>query len=149
VGRGARERREYGFDHGAVERTLRTGFIRYEEHRRHAPMPKALWYVGPGIAELREEAVAPGPDDVLVRAQFGAISRGTEALIFAGRVPASEYQRMRAPHMGGTFPFPVKYGYAVVGRVESGVSDLRGRMVFALHPHQDVFALPASAVASL
>jgi len=112
-------------------------------------MPKALWYVGPGIAELREEAVAPGPDDVLVRAQFGAISRGTEALIFAGRVPASEYQRMRAPHMGGTFPFPVKYGYAVVGRVESGVSDLRGRMVFALHPHQDVFALPASAVASL
>src|SRR5262245_5583779 len=109
---------------GLSKRTLRTGFIRYEEHRRHAPMPKALWYVGPGIAELREEPLAPGPDDILVRAQFGAISRGTEALIFAGRVPASEYQRMRAPHMGGTFPFPVKYGYAVVGRVESGKSDL-------------------------
>src|SRR5262249_27233518 len=105
--------------------------------------------VGPGIAELREEPLAPGPDDILVRAQFGAISRGTEALIFAGRVPASEYQRMRAPHMGGTFPFPVKYGYAVVGRGASGKSDLWGRRVSALHPPRAVSARPAGAVASL
>jgi len=34
-----------------------------------------------------------------VRAIFSAISRGTEALIAAGRVPESEYQRMaRALH---------------------------------------------------
>ena len=46
---------------------------------------------------------------------YGAISRGTEALVFAGRVPASEHERMRAPFMGGRFPFPVKYGYAAVG----------------------------------
>ena len=112
-------------------------------------MPKALWYVGPGMAELRDESVAPGPDDVLVRAHFGAISRGTEALVFAGRVPASEYRRMRAPHMAGEFPFPVKYGYAVVGTLEAGAPHLRGRVVFALHPHQDVFALPADAVSPL
>ena len=82
---------------------------------------EALWYVGPGRAEIREERLKPLADGhVRVRALYSAISRGTEALIAAGRVPASEYQRMRAPFMGGTFPFPVKYGYATVGRVEAG-----------------------------
>jgi threonine dehydrogenase-like Zn-dependent dehydrogenase len=72
---------------------------------------------------------------------FSAISRGTERLVFAGGVPESEYQRMRAPLMGGAFPFPVKYGYAMVGRVEAGPAELRDRFVFALHPHQTVFNL--------
>jgi NADPH:quinone reductase-like Zn-dependent oxidoreductase len=112
-------------------------------------MPKALWYVEPGMAELRDERLAPGPDDACVRAHFGAISRGTEALIFAGRVPPTEYARMRGPHMGGVFPFPVKYGYAVVGTVETGPPHLHGRMVFALHPHQDLFAVPIGAFAPL
>ena len=112
-------------------------------------MPKALWYVEPGIAVLRDEQVAPGPDDLCVRARFGAISRGTEALVFAGRVPQTEYQRMRGPHMGGVFPFPVKYGYAIVGTVHSGPPHLHGRMGFALHPHQDLFALPPDAFVPL
>jgi NADPH:quinone reductase-like Zn-dependent oxidoreductase len=108
---------------------------------------KALWYVGPDRAELREETVASiGPGGVRVRALFGAVSRGTERLVCNGRVPPSEFERMRAPFMGGAFPFPVKYGYATVGRVEEGPSLLRGRVVFALHPHQDIFTLPAEAV---
>jgi hypothetical protein len=108
---------------------------------------KALWYVGAGRAELREETVAdPGPDEVRVQALFGAISRGTERLVFSGRVPESEHQRMRAPFMGGAFPFPVKYGYATVGRVEAGPADLQNAIVFTLYPHQDVFTLPAAAV---
>jgi threonine dehydrogenase-like Zn-dependent dehydrogenase len=106
---------------------------------------QALWYVGPGRAEIRPEPVpAAGPDQVRVRALYGAISRGTERLVFAGRVPESEHDRMRAPFMDGAFPFPVKYGYATVGRVEEG--DLAGRCVFALYPHQTVFTLPAEAV---
>lgn len=106
----------------------------------------ALWYVGPGRGEIREEpAIEPGPHDVRVRALHGALSRGTERLVFAGRVPESEFERMRAPFMGGAFPFPVKYGYAVVGRVESGPSELRDRVVFALYPHQSVFTIPAGA----
>jgi hypothetical protein len=108
---------------------------------------EALWYVAPGRAEMRRETVsAPGPGDVLVRALHGAISRGTERLVLAGRVPPSEYARMRGPHMGGDFPFPVKYGYATVGRVEAGPANLAGRTVFALHPHQSRFVLPAAAV---
>src|SRR5262245_6167435 len=108
---------------------------------------KALWYVDAGRAELREETVAdPRPGEVRVRALFGAISRGTERLVYAGKVPASEHQRMRAPFMGGAFPFPVKYGYATVGRVEAGAAELRDTTVFSLHPHQSVFTLPAAAV---
>ena len=53
---------------------------------------------------------------------------------------------MRAPFRGGAFPFPVKYGYAMVGRVERGPAELVDRIVFALHPHQSVFTLPAEAV---
>lgn len=53
---------------------------------------------------------------------------------------------MRAPFMGGAFPFPVKYGYATVGLVERGPADLLDRLVFALHPHQDAFVAPAQAV---
>ena len=106
-------------------------------------MAKALWYVGDGRAELREEAaVAPGSGEVRVRALYGAISRGTERLVAFGRVPASEYERMRAPLMAGAFPFPVKYGYATVGRVEAGATP--GQLVFALHPHQDEFTIPAT-----
>jgi len=108
---------------------------------------EALWYVGPGRAEIRREPVAaPGPNEVRVRALHGAISRGTERLVLAGRVPAGEYARMRGPHMGGEFPFPVKYGYATVGRVEAGPDNLAGRTVFALHPHQSMFVLSAAAV---
>src|SRR5215468_3490102 len=107
---------------------------------------KALWYVGPGRAELQEEAIAaPEPGEVQVRALYGAISRGTERLVHSGRVPESEYDRMRAPMMGGAFPFPVKYGYATVGRVEAGPAELRGRAVFSFHPHQSLFNLPADA----
>jgi threonine dehydrogenase-like Zn-dependent dehydrogenase len=108
---------------------------------------QALWYVAPGRAEIRPEPVAaPGPDQVQVRALYGAISRGTERLVFAGRVPESEHGRMRAPFMAGAFPFPVKYGYATVGRVEQGPSGLAGRTVFVLYPHQTVFVAPAETV---
>jgi NADPH:quinone reductase-like Zn-dependent oxidoreductase len=111
---------------------------------------RALWYVGPGRTDIRqEELTEPGPGDVRVRALFGALSRGTEALVLAGRVPPSEFERMRAPFMGGKFPFPVKYGYSVVGRIEAGSADLIGRTVFVLHPHQDLFNVPADAVFAL
>jgi threonine dehydrogenase-like Zn-dependent dehydrogenase len=83
---------------------------------------------------------------VRVRALHGALSRGTERLVLSGRVPDSEFERMRSPNMGGDFPFPVKYGYATVGRVELGPAELIGRVVFALYPHQTVFTLPADAV---
>jgi NADPH:quinone reductase-like Zn-dependent oxidoreductase len=111
---------------------------------------QALWYVAPGKAEIRAEPVAPlAAGQVRVRAVASALSRGTEWLVFSGRVPESEFERMRAPFMSGTFPFPVKYGYAMVGRVEEGPADLKGRLAFALYPHQTVFNLPAENIVPL
>jgi len=106
---------------------------------------KALWYLSKRKAELCDAAVpAPLPGYVRVRARFGAISRGTERLVFEGRVPASEFERMRAPFMEGAFPHPVKYGYSVVGTVEEGQG--RGQTVFVLHPHETEFVVPEEAV---
>jgi threonine dehydrogenase-like Zn-dependent dehydrogenase len=113
-------------------------------------LAEALWYVGPGRVEIRQERLPPlAPGDVRVRALYGGISRGTESLIAAGRVPVSEYQRMRGPFMGGHFPFPVKYGYSTVGEVEDGPEEWLGRTVFALHPHQTRFQIPVSAVTAV
>jgi Zn-dependent alcohol dehydrogenase len=110
----------------------------------------AFWIVAPGRGEIREERLAaPRTDEVLVRALFSGISRGTEALVFAGAVPASEYARMRAPFQAGDFPGPVKYGYSSVGVVESGPAALRGRAVFCLFPHQTRYVVPAAAVHAL
>ena len=117
---------------------------------RPEQVAQALWYSGPGQADIRQETLAsPGMGEVRVRALFGAISRGTEALVLAGRVPESEFERMRAPFMAGHFPYPVKYGYATVGRIEGGTETLLGRTVFTLHPHQDFFNIPASAAVVL
>ena len=100
---------------------------------------RGFWTIGPGCGELRGEALpGPGVGEVLVRTLASGVSRGTEALVFAGRVPASQFDAMRAPLMGGTFPFPVKYGYSVVGEVPGG------SRVFVLHPHQDRFVAPAA-----
>jgi hypothetical protein len=111
---------------------------------------EALWYVGPGKAEIRpEEVAAPKAGEVRLTALYSGISRGTERLVFNGRVPESEYARMRAPNMGGSFPFPVKYGYATVARIEMGPEDLVGRIGFVLYPHQTAFNLPADAVTLL
>src|SRR5262245_23694748 len=108
---------------------------------------RAFWITGPGQGEIRSETLtSPQTDDVVVRALYSGISRGTEVLVFQGRVPASEYQRMRAPYQQGEFPAPVKYGYASVGEIEMGPRDLCGRQIFALHPHQTRYVLPAGAV---
>lgn len=101
-------------------------------------LARAFWTVAAGRGEIREEALGDVAEGMVrVRAVASGVSRGTEALVFAGRVPENQFAVMGAPLMGGAFPFPVKYGYSAVG-VDEG-----GRRVFVLHPHQDVFDAPA------
>ncbi|MES0883051.1 zinc-dependent alcohol dehydrogenase [Roseibium sp. SCP14] len=108
--------------------------------------PQALWYVGQELCKLETVLCDdPQPGEVLVHTLYSGISRGTEGLIFRGEVPQSEWQRMRAPFQSGDFPFPVKYGYANVGRVHEGDPDLVGRIVFSLFPHQNEFTLPSAS----
>ena len=108
---------------------------------------RQFWIAEPGRGEVRRAPLAPAaPGDVLVRTLYSGISRGTEALVFRGAVPPSQYAAMRAPFQEGEFPGPVKYGYSSVGTVEEGPERLRGRTVFCLYPHQDRYRVPASAV---
>ena len=104
----------------------------------------ALWCMAPDRVEIRPGQIGEG---VLVKTLFSGISRGTERLVAAGRVPVSEHARMRGPGMEGDFPFPVKYGYCSVGHVTEG--NLAGRAVFALFPHQDKYRLPETALTPL
>lgn len=106
---------------------------------------RAFWTIAPGRGELRAETPPPPAEgEALVRTLATGISRGTESLVFAGRVPASQHAAMRCPFQVGAFPFPVKYGYSAVGVVEAGPAALIGKRVFCLHPHQDRFVAPAA-----
>ncbi len=118
------------------------------------PRAKRLKYPAPGEAVLEEVAVgAPSKEQVILKTLYSGISKGTESLVFHGKVLKSEWPRMRCPYMVGNFDFPVSYGYACVAEVlEKGtkVSDLSiGDAVFVLHPHQDIFAIKAEACVKL
>ncbi len=107
----------------------------------------AFWLRSPGHGEIRPAPLPdPGPDEVLIRTVCSGVSRGTETLVFRGAVPPDQHAAMRAPFQEGDLPGPVKYGYLNVGTVERGPSELHGRTVFCLYPHQTAYVVPASAV---
>jgi len=89
---------------------------------------RAFWLTGPRRGELRPVEPREG---LRVRALYSGISRGTEDLVWRGGVPEKLRDRMRCPHQEGDFPWPVKYGYSLVGEGPEG-------LVFCLHPHQEV-----------
>ena len=108
---------------------------------------RQFWIQSPGHGAIVSAELAPRQAaEVLVRARYSGISRGTESLVFKGEVPPSQYQAMRAPFQEGEFPGPVKYGYTSVGEVQEGPADLAGRTVFCLHPHQDLYCVPSIGV---
>ena len=110
--------------------------------------PSGSWRRG-GASCAASRLPAPGAGEVLVETLASGISRGTETLVFQGRVPASQHRAMRAPFQAGEFTFPVKYGYSSVGIVADGAPELRGRRVFCLHPHQDRYVVPRRAAVAV
>ena len=59
---------------------------------KHSDQARAFWIAEPGRGEIRTEALrAPAAGEALVRTLFTGVSRGTEALVFNGRVPHSEH----------------------------------------------------------
>lgn len=105
---------------------------------------RALWCTDVNEAAILAADIGTG---VRVRALYSSISRGTERLVFQGRVPVSEHANMRAPFQEGNFTFPVKYGYAMVGTVMEGA--MEGQAVFALFPHQTEFRLPEASLITI
>lgn len=111
---------------------------------------RQFWIRSPGHGEIVAVDLAPRRgDEVLVRTLFTGISRGTEALVYRGGVPASQHEAMRAPFQEGDFGGPVKYGYSNVGEVVEGPTELVGEVVFCLYPHQDFYCVPSKAVIPL
>ena len=110
---------------------------------------KQFWITAPSRGEILKSELAPRQvGEVLIRTLYSGISRGTEALVFRGEVPLSQYEIMRAPFQEGNFPGPVKYGYASVGKIEedSSSDNLVGRSVFCLFPHQDRYYVHKNAI---
>ncbi|WP_047865203.1 zinc-dependent alcohol dehydrogenase [Rubrobacter aplysinae] len=113
---------------------------------------RSLWFTAPRRAELRNETVpAPGEAEVRVRAAASAPSGGTEMLVYRGEAPADA--ALDLPTLEGSFGFPIKYGYALSGRIEELGEKVEGMAVgdpvFVHHPHQSRLTVPASYVVPL
>lgn len=93
---------------------------------------KALWHLSDINTEiLDEEICSVGETDVLIKTKYSFISSGTETLVRKGLVPNELKESMKVNYMVGSFDFPIKYGYSLVGETEDG------RNVHLMHPHQD------------
>jgi 2-desacetyl-2-hydroxyethyl bacteriochlorophyllide A dehydrogenase len=104
----------------------------------------SLYFTSPRAVEVREEELPPlGAGQVLVMTVASAISPGTEMLIYRGQAPMEMAADDTISALGGSLAFPLKYGYAAVGRVvERGAGvgpEWEGRLVFAFHPHESLF----------
>ncbi len=87
----------------------------------------------------------PGPGELLVRTLFSGISTGTELLAYRGLLDPDLPLDERIGALGGTFRYPFPYGYSCVGIVERADGSIpEGALVFAFHPHQDRFVVPAA-----
>jgi 2-desacetyl-2-hydroxyethyl bacteriochlorophyllide A dehydrogenase len=105
---------------------------------------QALYFKAPRqVALEREPLPSPSFGQILVQTIISAISPGTELLIYRGLAPADLAKDETITALPGDFGFPLKYGYAVVGRVLEvgrGVAPgWEGRLVFAFHPHESHF----------
>ena len=113
---------------------------------------RSLYFTGARTVEVIEEPIPRmAPDEVLVQTMVSAISAGTELLFYRGQVPSS---MSVDEHIEGlcdaSARFPLKYGYAAVGRVvERGPavdSSWTGRVVFVFHPHESHFTSKPDAL---
>jgi threonine dehydrogenase-like Zn-dependent dehydrogenase len=108
---------------------------------------RELWHIDQIRSEIREEDYTNiPPDSVLIKSIYSLVSNGTERIIAKGLVPESLKGIMRVPNMQGSFDFPLKYGYSLVGTVIQGPPGLTGKTVYLMHPHQDFVIAPQSSL---
>lgn len=105
---------------------------------------KALYFDAPGELSVKEEALSdPSSDQVLVQTLVSAISAGTEMLFYRGQAPADIQVDETIPSLAKELEYPLKYGYAAVGRViavgKDVSDDWQGHLVFGFNPHGSHF----------
>ena len=105
---------------------------------------QALYFVAPYTIEVRDEPVPSLTHDrVLVKSIVSAISPGTEMLLYRGQMPADLAVDETIEALNTQMRFPLKYGYATVGRIAACGKNVdkswQDRLVFAFHPHESYF----------
>lgn len=114
-------------------------------------MRHSLYFAGPGRVEVRQEPMpVAGVGQVLVQTAVSAVSAGTEMLLYRGQFPQEMALDETIAALAGGVAYPVKYGYAAVGRVVAvgaGVDEgWLNRLVFAFNPHESHFVADAAQV---
>ncbi len=107
----------------------------------------SVYFEAPYQVMVREESLPPlEPNQVLVETLASAISPGTELLVYRGEAPTDIPVDATNPALAGKFTYPLRYGYAAVGRVTAVgskvASEWQGRCVFAYNPHESHFFSP-------
>ena len=117
-------------------------------------MARSLYFTAPHRVEVRDETVRPPlAGEVWVETTASAISPGTEMLVYRGQAPTELAVDETISALPGSFSFPLKYGYAAVGRVAAlgpGVdASWLNRLVFAFNPHESHFTAAAAGLLPL
>jgi 2-desacetyl-2-hydroxyethyl bacteriochlorophyllide A dehydrogenase len=107
---------------------------------------RTVRFTGPRRVDLEDvEVAAPKAGEILVRTLYSGISPGTEMLAYRGELDPSLPLDESLSTLGGTFEYPFSFGYSCVGVVEETRADIpNGTLVFAFHPHQELFVTPAA-----
>ncbi|MCP5094689.1 MAG: zinc-binding alcohol dehydrogenase [Chloroflexi bacterium] len=112
----------------------------------------SLYFTEPHTVELRTEPISPlSSNQLLIQTIVSAISPGTEMLLYRGQMPMGMATDDTINALDGTLDYPLKYGYAAVGRVieigTSVASHWLDKLVFAFNPHESHFiATPEAAI---
>ena len=109
-----------------------------------------LWHISDTNSVLKKYRIEPDSTALIVQSCYSLISTGTEKIVSKGLVPEQIKEQMKVPFMKGNFPFPVSYGYSLVGKIIQGPKKLINRYVHLMHPHhdfvlvseQDIFLIP-------
>lgn len=106
---------------------------------------QSLYFAGPRqLAIVSETLPELKPNEVLLDAVVSGISAGTELNVYRGLAPQSHQHmdpatRLFLQDQGSDWKWPVRYGYAMVGRISSVGSSVTTRKVgglaFAYAPH--------------
>ncbi len=127
---------------------------------------RAVLFTAPGTVEVcTEEMAPPQGDELLIETAVSAISAGTEMLFYRGQVPPGMAADRSIAGLTDTVSYPLKYGYACVGRIcdtarpparqadtteADGQVDAAGRIdsryYFAFHPHESHFCASPQAL---
>ena len=122
---------------------------------------RVVLFMAPGAVEVcTEEMAPPQGDELLIETAVSAISAGTEMLFYRGLVPPGMAADSSIAGLTDTVSYPLKYGYACVGRVcdtarpparqadrqldAAGKED--SRYYFAFHPHESHFCASPQAL---